>query len=89
MTLIHLLLVHRFKADSVHYVTPTEDDTYQASNIKSDGIFREVSKEVGQIIVVAGCGPAGARAVDSESWVGEAGCCSRSSDQRSSPSIGP
>jgi len=29
MTLIHLWLVHRFKADSVHYVTPTEDNQYQ------------------------------------------------------------
>jgi isocitrate lyase len=51
MTLIHLFLVHRFKADSVHYVAPTEDNTYQASKMKSHGIFREVNKEVGQIIV--------------------------------------
>ena len=29
MTLVHLFLVHRFKADSVHYVTPTEDNQYQ------------------------------------------------------------
>jgi isocitrate lyase len=51
MTLIHLFLVHRFKVDSVHYVTPTEDNTYQAAKMKSHGIFREVNKEVGQIIV--------------------------------------
>jgi len=51
MTLIHLFLVHRFKADSVHYVAPTEDNTYQASKMKSHGIFREVNQEVGQIIV--------------------------------------
>jgi isocitrate lyase len=51
MTLIHLWLVHRFKADSVHYVTPTEDNKYQTSKMKSHGIFREVNQEVGDIIV--------------------------------------
>jgi isocitrate lyase len=51
MTLIHLWLVHRFKADSVHYVTPTEDNQYQAAKMKSHGIFSEVQTEVGQIIV--------------------------------------
>ncbi|HET9226407.1 MAG TPA: isocitrate lyase, partial [Thermoanaerobaculia bacterium] len=51
MTLIHLWLVHRFKADSVHYVTPTEDNLYQTEKMKSHGIFREVNQEVGQIIV--------------------------------------
>jgi len=51
MTLIHLFLVHRFKADSVHYVAPTPDNTYQAEKMKSHGIFREVNKEVGQVIV--------------------------------------
>ncbi|HEV8238283.1 MAG TPA: isocitrate lyase ICL2 [Thermoanaerobaculia bacterium] len=51
MTLIHLWLVHRFKADSVHYVTPTEDNQYQTQKMKSHGIFREVNREVGQIIV--------------------------------------
>ncbi|HEX5715141.1 MAG TPA: isocitrate lyase ICL2 [Thermoanaerobaculia bacterium] len=51
MTLIHLWLVHRFKADSVHYVTPTEDNRYQTEKMKSHGIFSEVQTEVGQIIV--------------------------------------
>ncbi|MGC8724618.1 MAG: isocitrate lyase ICL2 [Acidobacteriota bacterium] len=51
MTLIHLFLVHRYKADSVHYVTPTEDNQYQAAKMKSHGIFSEVKTEVGQIIV--------------------------------------
>jgi isocitrate lyase len=51
MTLIHLWLVHRFKADSVHYVTPTQDNQYQTEKMKSHGIFREVNQEVGQIIV--------------------------------------
>ena len=51
MTLVHLWLVQRFKADSVHYVTPTEDNQYQTEKMKSHGIFREVNQEVGQIIV--------------------------------------
>jgi isocitrate lyase len=51
MTLIHLFLIHRFKADSVHYVTPTEDNLYQTEKMKSHGIFRTVNTEVGQIIV--------------------------------------
>ncbi|MGF2951831.1 isocitrate lyase/phosphoenolpyruvate mutase family protein, partial [Mycobacterium sp. THU-M116] len=51
MTLIHLWLVHRFKADAVYYVTPTEDNQYQTSKMKSHGIFSEVNQEVGEIIV--------------------------------------
>ena len=51
MTLIHLWLVHRFKADAVIYVTPTEDNLYQTSKMKSHGIFTEVYQEVGEIIV--------------------------------------
>jgi isocitrate lyase len=51
MTLIHLWLVHRFKADWVHYVTPTADNLYQTEKMDSHGIFREVNQEVGEIIV--------------------------------------
>ncbi|GJO29426.1 isocitrate lyase ICL2 [Mycobacterium marinum] len=51
MTLIHLWLVHRFKADAVYYVTPTEDNQYQTSKMKSHGIFSEVNQDVGEIIV--------------------------------------
>jgi isocitrate lyase len=51
MTLVHLWLVHRYAADSVHYVSPTEDNQYQAAKMKSHGLFSEVATEVGQIIV--------------------------------------
>jgi isocitrate lyase len=51
MDLVHLWLVHRFKADAVYYVTPTEDNVYQTEKMKSHGIFREVNQEVGEIIV--------------------------------------
>jgi isocitrate lyase len=51
MTLIHLWLVPRFKADAVYYVTPTEDNLYQTAKMKSHGIFSDVNQEVGEIIV--------------------------------------
>ncbi len=51
MTLIHLYLIHRYKADSAHYVTPTEDNQYQTQKMKSQGIFSDVHDEVGDIIV--------------------------------------
>jgi isocitrate lyase len=51
MTLIHLYLVHRYRADSVHYVSPTEDNQYQAAKMQAHGIFSAVNTEVGQIIV--------------------------------------
>jgi len=51
MTLSHLFLIHRYKIDSVHYVTPTEDNHRQVERMKERGIFTTVAKEVGQIIV--------------------------------------
>jgi isocitrate lyase len=51
MTLIHLWLIHRFKADAVYYIKPTEDNIYQTEKMKSHGIFRDVNKDVGEIIV--------------------------------------
>jgi isocitrate lyase len=51
MTLVHLWLVHRYRAESVHYVSPTEDNQYQTAKMKSQGIFATVNTEVGQIIV--------------------------------------
>ena len=51
MTLVHLWLVHRFKAEAVYYVTPTEDNIYQTEKMKSHGIFSGVRQDVGEIIV--------------------------------------
>lgn len=51
MDLIHLWLIHRFKAEIVYYVTPTEDNIYQTEKMKSHGIFSDVYQEVGEIIV--------------------------------------
>jgi isocitrate/methylisocitrate lyase len=51
MTLVTLFLIHRYKAVSVHYVDPTEDNEYQAGKMKNHGIFSDVHNEVGRIIV--------------------------------------
>jgi isocitrate lyase len=51
MDVIHLWLIHRFKAEVVYYVTPTDDNIYQTEKMKSHGIFSDVYQEVGEIIV--------------------------------------
>jgi len=51
MTLVTLFLIQRYKAVSVHYVDPTEDNEYQAGKMKNHGIFSDVRNEVGHIIV--------------------------------------
>ncbi len=51
MTLIQLFLIHRYRAGSVHYVTPTEDNLAQTRRMKDLGIFTVVRTEIGQIIV--------------------------------------
>jgi isocitrate lyase len=51
MTLAQLYLLHRYKVDSAHYVTPTEDNQQQAEGMKKEGLFRSVVLEVGEIIV--------------------------------------
>jgi len=51
MTLVHLFLIHRYKAVAVHYVGPTEDNHYQTKKMKNHGIFSDVHSEIGHIIV--------------------------------------
>ncbi len=51
MTLVHLFLIHRYKAAWVHYVSPTDDNHYQTQKMKSHGLYTDVHNEVGQIIV--------------------------------------
>jgi len=53
MTLVQLFLIHRYKALSVHYVSPTEDNEFQTRKMTEMGIFTEVHNEVGQIIVAS------------------------------------
>jgi isocitrate/methylisocitrate lyase len=51
MTLLHLFLVHRYRAASVHYLTPTDDNRRQCERMEAMGIFSAVNDEVGEIIV--------------------------------------
>ena len=51
MTLLHLFLIHRYEAASVHYLTPSDDNRRQCESMLKLGIFESVSDEVGEIIV--------------------------------------
>jgi isocitrate lyase len=51
MTLVQLFLIHRYKAATVHYVSPSEDNESHVRRMKTLGIFSRVDTEVGQIIV--------------------------------------
>ena len=51
MTLIQLFLIHRYRAASVHYLTPSEDNRSQTQRMEALGIFTVVRTEIGQIIV--------------------------------------
>ncbi len=51
MTLISLFLFHRYKAFSVHYVSPTNDNMKQTQGMKKIRIFSNVNTEIGHIIV--------------------------------------
>jgi isocitrate lyase len=51
MTLVQLFLIHRYRAGSLHYLTPTEDNRDQTQRMQDLGIFAVVRTEIGQIIV--------------------------------------
>jgi isocitrate lyase len=51
MLLLHLFLIHRYKAASIHYLTPTQDNHRQAESMRKRGIFESTYDEVGEIIV--------------------------------------
>ncbi len=51
MTLVQLFLIHRYRAGSLHYLTPTEDNRLQTQRMQHLGIFTVVRTEIGQIIV--------------------------------------
>ena len=50
-TLLHLFLIHRYRTDFVHYVSPTEDNLMQTKGMMRLGIYESVNTEVGHIIV--------------------------------------
>ena len=49
--LLHLFLIHRYKAASIHYLSPTEDNRRQSDSMKRYGVFEATKEEVGEIIV--------------------------------------
>ncbi len=51
MTLVQLFLIHRYRAASLHYLTPSEDNQSQTQRMRDLGIFTIVRTEIGQIIV--------------------------------------
>ncbi len=51
MTLVQLFLVHRYRAASIHYLTPTDDNAAQSEGMRALGLFSAVQSEIGQIIV--------------------------------------
>jgi isocitrate lyase len=51
MALLHLFLIHRYEAASVHYLTPSDDNRRQCESMLKLGIFEAVNDEVGEIIV--------------------------------------
>jgi len=51
MTLIQLYLVHRYKNDKVHFVSPTADNLKQTEGMMRLGVFESVNTEIGDIIV--------------------------------------
>ena len=51
MTLVSLFLIHRYRAGSLHYLTPTDHNRSQTERMQDLGIFTVVRTEIGQIIV--------------------------------------
>ena len=51
MTLLHLFLIHRYRAASIHYLTPTDDNRRQCERMLEMRILDAVNNEVGDIIV--------------------------------------
>jgi isocitrate lyase len=51
MTLMHLFIINRYQCDTVHYLTPTEDNAKQCEGMLKMGLYARYSDEIGHIIV--------------------------------------
>ncbi len=51
MTLLQLFLIHRYKADIIQYMTPSDDNRQQTTGMTRFGIFADAMEEIGDIIV--------------------------------------
>jgi len=52
MTLMHLFLLHRYKTDLVHYVSPTEDNRISVQHMIGYGVFREARTDDPNVIAL-------------------------------------
>ncbi|MEO9803807.1 MAG: isocitrate lyase family protein [Reichenbachiella sp.] len=51
MTLMHLFIINRYQCDTVHYLTPTDDNAKQCEAMLKMGLYAAFTDEIGQIIV--------------------------------------
>lgn len=51
MTLMHLFIINRYQCDTVHYLTPTNDNAKQCDAMLTMGLYANFTDEIGQIIV--------------------------------------
>jgi isocitrate lyase len=52
MTLMHFFLLHRYKTDLVHYVTPTADNRLSVHRMIQNGVFREARTDDPNVIAI-------------------------------------
>ena len=52
MTLMHFFLLHRYKTDLVHYLTPTNDNRLSVRRMMQNGMFRETRTDDPNIIAI-------------------------------------
>ncbi|MFQ5682748.1 MAG: isocitrate lyase [Candidatus Binatia bacterium] len=52
MSLMHFFLLHRYKTDMVHYVTPTHDNRLSVHRMIQNGVFREARTDDPNIISI-------------------------------------
>jgi isocitrate lyase len=52
MSLMHFFLLHRYKTDLVHYLTPTDDNRLSVRRMIQNGVFREVRMDDPNIIAI-------------------------------------
>src|SRR5207249_10343132 len=45
MSLMHFFLLHRYKTDLVHYLTPTDDNRLSVRRMIHNGVFREAQTD--------------------------------------------
>lgn len=52
MSLMHFFLLHRYKTDLVHYLTPTDDNRLSVRRMIHNGVFREARTDDPNVIAI-------------------------------------